>query len=181
MDKNCLILENLEKTFFYWKKIQLQVSKKSEFWFKILMGNRWFKILMGNRRFFGFKILMGNRQFKILMGNRRFFREQALFLTWTTSLARSVQKPCAPKPLERERGRGGRERERGDGLKEGEREREGERRERERGGESAEAGVRPTATPHTWTTTRSVVMSAWPPARPLKKVSLFFFLEIKFW
>ena len=81
MEKICRILENLEKTFFYWKKIQLQVSKKMEFWFKILMGNRWFKILMGNRRFFGFKILMGNRQFKILMGNRRFFREQALFLT----------------------------------------------------------------------------------------------------
>ena len=60
------------------------------------------------------------------------------------SLARSVQKPCAPKPLERERGRGGeRERRRGEGG------REGERRERERGGESAEAGVRPTATPHT--------------------------------
>ena len=32
-------------------------------------------------------------------------------------------------------------------MKEGEREREGERRERERGGESAEAGVRLTATP----------------------------------
>ena len=28
------ILENLRKTFFYWKKIQLQVSKWGEFWEK---------------------------------------------------------------------------------------------------------------------------------------------------
>ena len=38
--KNLRILENLRKTFFYWKKIQLQVSKKWEFWFKFLMANR---------------------------------------------------------------------------------------------------------------------------------------------
>merc|ERR1711973_70192 len=46
MEKNFRILENLRKTFFYWKKIQLQVSKsgvvskKWEFWFKFPMGNR---------------------------------------------------------------------------------------------------------------------------------------------
>jgi len=28
------ILENLEKTFFFWKKIRLQVSKSGVFWEK---------------------------------------------------------------------------------------------------------------------------------------------------
>ena len=42
MEKICRILENLKKTFFYRKKIQLQVSKKMEFWSKFLMGNRHF-------------------------------------------------------------------------------------------------------------------------------------------
>ena len=42
MEKICRILENPWKTFFYRKKIQLQVSKKLEFWFKFLMGNRRF-------------------------------------------------------------------------------------------------------------------------------------------
>ena len=42
IEKICRILENLRKTFFYWKKIQLQVSKKVGFWFKFLMGNRRF-------------------------------------------------------------------------------------------------------------------------------------------
>ena len=36
----CRILENLQKTFLYRKKIQLQVSKVGVFWFKFRMGNR---------------------------------------------------------------------------------------------------------------------------------------------
>ena len=34
IEKMCRILENLRKTFFYWKKIQLQVSKWGVFWGK---------------------------------------------------------------------------------------------------------------------------------------------------
>ena len=34
IEKMCCILENLRKTFFYWKKIQLQVSKWGVFWGK---------------------------------------------------------------------------------------------------------------------------------------------------
>ena len=42
IEKICRILENLRKNFFYWKKIQLQVSKKIGFLFKFPMGNRRF-------------------------------------------------------------------------------------------------------------------------------------------
>ena len=34
MEKMCRILENLRKTFFYWKKIRLQVQKSGVFWEK---------------------------------------------------------------------------------------------------------------------------------------------------
>ena len=78
-----------------------------------------------------------------------------------------MPKPCAPEPLEREKGRGG-ERERGDGVKEGEREREG----RGRGVERVQKPcVRPTATPLPLTTARSVVMSYLPPAQKMFRKS----------
>ena len=46
IEKICRILENLKKTFFFQKKIQLQVSKSAVFWKKKI------KILMGSRHFF---------------------------------------------------------------------------------------------------------------------------------
>ena len=118
------------QNFFYRKKIQLQFSKSEVFWEKKI------KIPKGSRPFFWLEplvlhVLCRSRVHLIWLEPLVLHvlcrsRVHQSLSTWTTSLARSVPKPCAPEPLERERGRGG------------EREREATGWRRERGREKGE-------------------------------------------
>ena len=162
--------------FFYRKKIQLQVWKSWVFWEKKI------EIPIGSRPFFWLEplvlhVLCRSRVHLIWLEPLVLHvlcrsRVHQSLSTWTTSLARSVPKPCAPEPLERERGRGG------------EREREAMGWRRERGREKGEGErwreCRSRCSPNCdapYLNNRAKRGNEWPPSLPpdQKSFSDFFF------